>query len=71
MASDGGQWTPRLGALPGGSVLGGCEELRELRFKRRSSCAIRSPCRATVSVNAWIWRSIRNNTSTTTSRPAS
>jgi len=30
-------------------ALGGWELLREVRFSRRSSCAIRSPCLATVS----------------------
>lgn len=38
---------PRVGApLPGGSALGGCDELRELRPSRRSRPAMRSSCRA-------------------------
>ena len=45
---------PRFGVPAGGSALGGIEELRELRFSRRSSCAIRSSWRATRAVNAWI-----------------
>jgi hypothetical protein len=62
---------PRFGALADESALGGIEELRELRFSRRSSWAIRSSWRATRAVNASIWASIRNSTSTTASRPAS
>ncbi len=36
---------PRAGRSPGASELGGADELRELRFRRRSSCAIRSSWR--------------------------
>ena len=44
---------PRLaGATLGGSALGGAEELRELRFSRRSSWAIRSSWRATRASSA-------------------
>ena len=76
---------PRLGALsaprrvlaapggvPGGSALGGCEAVTRAAVQPAlklsdalvlASDALRS--------TAWIWRSIRNNTSTTASRPAS
>ncbi len=56
--------------VPGGSWLGGVEELRELRFRRRSSSAIRSSWRATRSLNRWICSSIRSSTATTTRGPA-
>lgn len=62
---------PAPGRALGGSQLGGCELLRELRPSRRSNCAIRSSCPATRSANICIRASMRNNTSTTTSRPAS
>ena len=58
----------RSGA-PGGSWLGGVEELWESRFRRRSSSAIRSSWRATRSPSRSICSSIRTNTATTTSRP--
>ena len=54
----------RLGVLPGGSELGGSEELRELLASWRSSFSTRAS-------SCWMRRSIANNTSTTTSRPAS
>jgi hypothetical protein len=60
---------PRLAGALGGSALGGCDELRELRFSRRSSCAIRSSCCATRFSSRWICSSIRNSTATTTSLP--
>jgi len=50
--------------LPGGSELGGAEELRELLFSSRSSFSTRAS-------NCWIRRSIASSTSTTASRPAS
>ena len=54
----------RLGVLPGGSELGGSEELRELLASWRSSFSTRAS-------SCWMRRSIANSTSTTTSRPAS
>ena len=69
---------PRRGGLLGGSTLGGCDELRDERLTWRSSCAIRSSCRATVAVSVWTCASSRsfcadnaNSTSTTASRPRS
>src|SRR5215211_6165173 len=53
-------------ALP---IFGGAEELRELRFRRRSSSAIRSSWLATRSPSRRICSSIRSSTATTTSRP--
>jgi hypothetical protein len=50
-------------------VLGGCDEFREDRPTRRSSCAIRSSCAATRFSSRCICSSIRNSTATTASRP--
>ena len=47
------------------------EEFCELRFRRRLSSAISSPCLATCLVSCWICSSIRSKTATTVSRPAS
>jgi hypothetical protein len=54
----------RAGPRLGGSLEGGAELFFEFLASSRSNVSTRP-------VNAWIWRSIRNKTSTTTSRPAS
>jgi len=68
----------RRGGAPGGSTLGGCDELREDRPNWRSKVAIRSSCRATRAVSFATCASSRsfcaesaNNTETTASRPRS
>jgi hypothetical protein len=48
---------------------GGCDEFRELRARRRSSCAIRSSCLARRSSNAGSARPSAAAHATTTSRP--
>jgi hypothetical protein len=54
----------RAGPGLGGSLEGGAELFFKLLASSRSNFSTRP-------VNAWIWRSIRNKTSTTPSRPAS